>query len=240
MNNRFKIAICISIILNIVFGCVSMFIVYKKGVIFHVIKTISMNNQNTLEDFYIDRYSLFSIMPNKSDAIIFLGDSLTNQCDWSEILSNSQVINRGISGDTTQGMLRRLDVSKQNPSKVFMMIGINDIATKVSKDKIIENYAHIIDKIQRESPNTVIYVQSLLPVNEDIYVYHNKISNIDIITVNNEIHRISREHNIKFIDLYPLFLQGNQMNAKYTTDGIHLNGNGYKVWTDAIKELVDH
>jgi lysophospholipase L1-like esterase len=101
--------------------------------------------------------------------IIFLGDSITAKCEWSKLFSNPFVRNLGISGDKTDGVLSRLsEVTKSKPTKVFIMIGVNDIRSKVSDSTIIKNYVHFFDKIKLESPNTKVYLQSILPVNNDI------------------------------------------------------------------------
>lgn len=79
--------------------------------------------------FYDQRATLFETLPTSKDDIIFLGNSITNGCEWAELLGNAHAKNRGISGDTTNGVLDRLHViTAGKPSKVFLLIGINDLS----------------------------------------------------------------------------------------------------------------
>src|SRR5262245_42410399 len=70
----------------------------------------------------------FDILPPPHDSIVFLGDSITELCHWSELLQNPSVLNRGIGGDTTQDILNRVDqIYRLRPQKLFLMIGVNDL-----------------------------------------------------------------------------------------------------------------
>src|SRR3569833_2708989 len=70
----------------------------------------------------------FKKEPITTGRIMFLGNSITEMGDWKKVLNDTTVINRGIGGDITYGILRRLkDVTDRQPSKVFILIGINDI-----------------------------------------------------------------------------------------------------------------
>ncbi|MGL4621995.1 MAG: GDSL-type esterase/lipase family protein, partial [Chroococcidiopsis sp.] len=59
--------------------------------------------------YYLQRVSQFQLAPICNSDIVFLGDSITDECEWSELLENPHVKNRGISGDTTMGVLNRLE-----------------------------------------------------------------------------------------------------------------------------------
>lgn len=77
--------------------------------------------------YWNQKASMYSILPNESNEIIFLGDSITDRCEWFELLSNPNVKNRGLSGDKTSGVLDRLsEITESKPFKVFIMIGVND------------------------------------------------------------------------------------------------------------------
>lgn len=80
--------------------------------------------------------------------------------------------NRGVSGDTTFGVLERLDeVTEGHPSKIFLLIGINDISRNFPDGQILQNYKEIISRIQKESPKTKVYIETILPVNKSFNVY---------------------------------------------------------------------
>jgi Lysophospholipase L1 and related esterases len=202
-----------------------------------------LNNINLSKDiyseYYINKVTSFMASDSGKGKIVFLGDSLTDICDWSELLNNNDIINRGISLDTTDGVLNRLsEVTRLNPKKVFIMIGINDIGKGRGTRSIIYNYKKILDFIKENSKSTTIYVQSLLPINKDILKTTTK--NEEIINLNKELAKLCDSYGVKYIDLYPLFVvDNNKLNPEYTVGGLHVNGKGYLVWKRAIEQYCN-
>ncbi|HEY0041529.1 MAG TPA: GDSL-type esterase/lipase family protein, partial [Flavisolibacter sp.] len=118
--------------------------------------------------YYEQKATLFRLLPDTKGEIIFLGNSITDIGEWTEIWQNLNVKNRGISGDNTFGVLARLDeVTSSKPAKIFIMIGINDIAKGTPDSAIIANHKKMYERIRSVSPKTKIYVQSILPTNAD-------------------------------------------------------------------------
>lgn len=192
---------------------------------------------NTEMPYYKNRVSQFEILPNKKNQIIFVGDSITDGCEWNELFQNNSVKNRGISSDTTKGVLKRIEqINILKPKKVFIMIGVNDLGTKVSIEEIIKNYREIVKNIKEKSKKSGIIIQSILPVNEN---YVGNIKNNSVIKLNQEIKKMAEDEKLLFVDLYNLYLDktGN-MDMSFTYDGIHLNGKGYSLWRDNIEKLV--
>ena len=114
---------------------------------------------------YEQRNTMFEAMPVHDSSIVFLGNSITQGANWAELFDNPRIINRGISGDVTEGILGRInEIVRHRPSKLFISIGTNDIGMEIPNKVIIENYQEIIKKVRSASPNTEIYVQSILPV----------------------------------------------------------------------------
>ena len=102
--------------------------------------------------YYYQRKSLFDILPDRPGEIVFLGNSITDGAEWTELFDNPNVINRGISGDITAGVLYRLDeVTRSKPEKIFLMIGVNDLARGVSPDSVVKNIRTIIGRIRKDS-----------------------------------------------------------------------------------------
>ena len=100
--------------------------------------------------FYYQRATLFEELPVTSKDIIFLGNSITNGGEWSELLNNKHVKNRGISGDICMGVYDRLDaILKGKPAKIFLLIGINDVSRGTSADTIVHRIGMITQKIKR-------------------------------------------------------------------------------------------
>lgn len=162
------------------------------------------------------------IIANKP--IVFLGDSITEYCDWNSLLNNDHIINKGIHGETTLKIKQRLnDVIENKPYKVFIMMGINDINTDVPNETIIENYREVIRRIKKETPTTKIYVQSILPVNKGIAKWFSA-DNSRVIEMNNEIMKICKENRLTYINLYDIMRnETGDLNPDYTVDGVHLS-----------------
>lgn len=186
--------------------------------------------------YYYHRKEHFESLPDTKGEIIFLGNSISDNCEWSELFENPNVKNRGIGGDDTDGVLERIDeVLSSSPKKVFILIGTNDLAYGKTVDHIIENYNKILDSISIKSPNTEIYIQSVLPVDEAVH-WTRKMS--DIRLINESLVEICQERGIEYIDLFPLFVNSeNKLNPEYSIDGLHLNAAGYLLWKDYI---IDH
>jgi len=179
----------------------------------------------------------FKSFPNSSKDIIFLGNSITAGVDWMELLERTDVRNRGISGDISFGVLERLnEVTEGKPSKVFILIGINDISRNIPDSFIVGNYKKIIERIKKESPLTKIYFQTLLPVNNEFTQFKNHYNKDEhILYINEELKKLAAKEKITLIDLYPHFLSADKkLDKKYTIDGLHLNAEGYKVWKDIL------
>jgi len=173
------------------------------------------------------------------DSIVFLGDSITAREDWNVLFRVAYIKNAGISGNTTDDILARLiPVLNSKPKKIFLMVGINDLIRNKNIPDVVANYKIILGKIKTESPDTVVYVQSVLPINNDISKY-GKVDSQKIISLNNELSLLAKKNGEHFIDLYPYFCgSDNKLYAKYTADGVHPNANGYAVWKNLIIPYV--
>ena len=184
----------------------------------------------------------FRLLPNETDEIIFLGDSITDGCNWSEMFHDLRVKNRGISADITDGVLDRLDeVVESKPLKIFFMIGVNDLARGKTVNSIVKNIERILDAIHEETPRTEIYLESLLPVNPVFGLAKNHTNKTaEILAVNAALKKISKDRHINYIDLHSLLkAESDLLNPEYTNDGLHLTGKGYLVWKSAIEKYLN-
>ena len=193
--------------------------------------------QSDFSTYYYQKKSLFELLPNTENEIIFLGNSITDGGEWVELFGNQNIKNRGISGDITDGVLFRLnEVVESHPLKIFIMIGINDLAIGRSPDQIIENYEKILDRINTFSPETAVYIQSILPVNDDFGIFRNHTDKLkDIGEINQRLKLLANAKNCRFIDLDPFFKDAEgKLKTDYTNDGLHLTGPGYIAWKQAL------
>lgn len=221
---------------------------YKLLVIILLLSTSSLLSQNIGVDSlhrprnYHIKVNQFQGYPNSIDDVIFLGNSITAGTNWNELLGLPNARNRGISGDTSFGVLERLDeVIEGKPLKVFILIGINDIARNYPDELIINNYEKIIRKIKKGSPDTEIFVQSILPVNNTFTRYKNHYNKDEhILAINEELMNLTKTHNVTFINLHPHFLdEENRLSKKYTEEGLHLNALAYKTWAEILRPYLN-
>lgn len=186
---------------------------------------------------YVNRMGLFEVLPPIHDAIVFAGDSLTQRNQWSEFFGDLTVLNRGIDSDRVAALLQRLDaIISLKPRKIFLMVGINDVYDRKEAAGVLKNYESIIGRIREELPDTRLYIQSLLPVNNS--VYNHPLRHEEIKDFNIRLAGLCGDHDVTFIDLYDAFLSGNEMDARYTDDGCHLTGYGYELWVKRIESFV--
>jgi len=190
-----------------------------------------MNNPS-----FLNKKSMFEILPRDKKTIVFLGDSITDNCNWSELLQDSKALNRGIGGDKTYGIINRIDeIISLKPDKIFIMIGVNDIGEGRNIDEIIHDYEVILMKINKETPETKVFVQSILPTNKDI-LGGRDIYNPKIVEINQKLKILADKYEATYIDLYALMVTSEgQLNPELTIDGLHITGLGYKLWKTAIE-----
>lgn len=223
----------ILIIINI---CLLVFF----GYLFTKTNIVSYFRPIANSSYYQERQTLFENLPQSTNDIYFLGDSLTDDCEWNELLSNPKIKNRGIIGDTTEGILSRINqLTQSKPQKIFLMIGINDLFNNIETNKILDNYQKIIKAITDNSPKTKVYIENILPFNSELDKTIRPINNKDILNLNNSLKNLSNNSNIFYINLYSLFLDSSgQLDQQYTIDGIHLNGKGYMIWKNEISKYI--
>jgi hypothetical protein len=116
---------------------------------------------------YYHRVQHFARLPERPGATIFVGDSQIAEASWQEMLdTQGMVLNRGISGDYTAGVLERLpEIIRHKPRKIYLLVGINDLFFGKSAEAIAVDYQHIVQQIRSETPDSELYLMSVLPVN---------------------------------------------------------------------------
>ena len=177
---------------------------------------------------------------------VFLGDSITALYDLNKYYDGLPVVNSGISGETTDDIVNNLQdrVYKYNPSKVIILIGINDIERKISKEKTIENINKIVTQIKDNKPNCEIYLESIYPINNgnEEKINHSMVgirTNNQVKSLNEDLVKLSKKEKINYIDLYDKLLDRNgNLKIEYTKEGLHMSDEGYEIITKYIKKYV--
>lgn len=192
-----------------------------------------------LPEHYKKRTQLFAKEKASTGKVLFLGNSITEGGDWKKLLGDSAVVNRGIGGDVTFGVLKRLDeVARFKPSKVFLLIGINDLSKGIPEEVVLQNIFTIVSELKTKSPGTRVFVQSLLPVNPSFKNFPAGYAlNESVITINTQLSKIEKKFGYTYIDIYKGFAdKEGLMTTKFSTDGLHLNLAGYQHWVKMLKE----
>ena len=176
-----------------------------------------------------------------SHLTVLLGDSLSLWFPGELMPGKRMWINQSISGERTKGLLNRLDLFEDNEvESIFLMIGINDLIWGETDEDIIANYKEIVRQLKKEHPDTQIVVQSILPHGGEISTWESRdkllaLPSDRIIAMNETLKKIAKDNDAYYLDLYPIFVTGDgHLRPDLTTDGLHLNREGYLVWRSAI------
>ena len=191
------------------------------------------------------KYKNVEVVPEN---IVFLGDSITEFYDVEKYFPKKNVVNSGISGNTTQDILDDMKnrVYRYNPSQVFLLIGTNDLVDKkLSIEDTENNVEEIIKNIKKKLPKTKVYVESIYPINDsnddkiDSEMIKNR-NNKDIKEINKEIKKIAKKEKITYIDMYDeLVDEDGDLSLDYTKEGLHLSDEGYEKVTFVLKKYFN-
>lgn len=209
------------IVISIIILIVTLAIIIKidnKNPEVKLVEKVKVEKQKTYDEI------------RKEDNIVFLGDSIMDWYPIEEIYGDLPIVKSGIAGYETDDILSRMDemVYRYNPTKVFLLIGTNDLKrdedkTKETANKIIE----ILNNIKTKRPKTKLYYQSIYPVNRNLSAAEERY-NDEIQEVNKILKEYCSKNNVTYIDMYDE-LADNEGNFKesLTKDGLHPNDLGY-------------
>jgi len=228
-----KIVICI--IISFVYGFgVGNYKIFPSAEI-EKIKHLLFNDKKQLvtsnHSYYLDKTSFFELNSKPSYDVVFIGDSITDSAEWSDLFPGIKIANRGINGDTTGGVLNRMDsIINSNVSKAFIMLGINDIG-HADVDTIFNNYIKIIEILRNE--RITVFVQSTLFT--DGLDRDNNIVN----DLNYRLIEWTMLNSVQFIDLNTTLSVDGVLDKSLSNDGLHLNGEGYDKWANIIRPYIN-
>lgn len=185
----------------------------------------------------------YEVKFDANDNFLFLGDSITELYPLEEYYDNLPVVNSGISGNKTTDILNNMKtrVYQYNPTKVFLLIGTNDLNSTDEDivDVTFDNIKEIISEIKENRSDATIYVESVYPVNSVIEnnVVTNR-TNKKVKELNKKLSNYCDEESCEYINLYDdLIDEEGNLKTEYTEDGLHLNSLGYVVIT---RELLPY
>ncbi len=164
--------------------------------------------------------------------IVMLGDSISFRGDWRRLLDAHEVINKGIDGDTTYGVLYRMErIDPATIDVLSLMLGINDIAQGEKAEDICERMATILDHFS----GVRRVVTSTLHVSAEIV--DAGAMNAEVDALNRCLESVAAARNIPFIDLNVLLSDARGLKPQYTLDGVHLTYAAYTIWSEKLKHV---
>lgn len=187
-----------------------------------------------------DNYTLLNRNALKNQTVL-IGDSIIELFPVELFdCSKGRVYNRGISGDTSDRLSERMEVNALNiePSKIFILIGTNDLSHRVAKVTTLRNVAAIIDKCLAANV-AEIYMSSILPVNKDVNRNAVNIrSNSDIAEQNVKIRALCEEKGVFYVDVHSAVSDGcGKLKEDLTFDGLHPNAKGFTAIYGVLEKL---
>ncbi len=167
----------------------------------------------------------------KNIDIVMLGDSITSRGEWKELLEDEHILNLGIDGDTTSGILNRIgSVVELAPKKVLLMAGINDLCISIPLEEVFENYKKIVEVLNNSSISVIVQftlITQMPAVNKKVRIF------------NQQLEEYCHENSIEFVDLNISFSnEDGLLREDLTTDGLHLGQKAYKVWAYKLKSFL--
>jgi len=180
------------------------------------------------------RNVMFQMFSPQSD-VVMVGDSLTEWGLWNEIFPGKRIANRGIGGDRTDDILRRIDqITSVKPNKAFLSAGTNDLISGKSIDQTFADYIKIVDKLQ--SNGITVFIQSTVECRKSTCGARLAETRM----LNAKLEKFAAENKIQYININDgITSESDGLLPQFTPDGLHLLGTAYLVWKNNIERFVN-
>lgn len=164
--------------------------------------------------------------------IVMIGDSITELAPWKDMFPGADILNRGASGDTVEGVVQRLDaILKAEPQTAFVLIGTNDLNLINPIDETLKRYDRVILRLKKAGVTTHIQSVPTCEKRHDFCTHERREAEG---ALNAGIAELASKHDVGFIDLAREFPRG----IEYRKDGVHPTVAGYKAWRNVLKPAV--
>ncbi|MDL5029192.1 SGNH/GDSL hydrolase family protein [Vibrio sp. TMPB1044] len=201
-----------------------------------ILKAVALQSEIQQRGHSMSRYIMTSdnhrhFSPN-ADLVMF-GDSITEWAPWADVFRDISMVNRGLAGDTTTGMLRRIDTTLNvKPKLVCFMAGINDLAQGYDVEHIYQNY---IDMLEVWQENDIrILVQSTLYVGSKLQGLNPLVE-----LLNSKISEYCDQQGIAFLDVNSVLSPNGLLSNEYSCDDLHLNAKAYQAWAEVLQSTIE-
>ncbi len=179
-----------------------------------------------------------------SDAL-FIGDSRTVGMLQSHLLSNASyyaktgigigdILSERIVNEGGRMISVRDALHLHSFSKVYIMIGINDIASGDS-DWFTQQYQNILDTIRQTQPDAIIYIQGNIPMSYGTQDFEGSLNNHNLSLRNEASRALADKKSVFYLDIDKIYADENgNLQSCYTTDGLHVMPDYYTLWVDYL------
>ncbi|MCC5517190.1 lysophospholipase [Vibrio splendidus] len=201
-----------------------------------ILKAVALQSEIQQRGHSMSRYIMTSdnhrhFSPN-ADLVMF-GDSITEWAPWADIFRDISMVNRGLAGDTTTGMLRRIDTTLNvKPKLVCFMAGINDLAQGYDVEHIYQNYIDML-KVWQENDIRIL-VQSTLYVGSKLQGL-----NPSVELLNSKISEYCSQQGIAFLDVNSVLSPNQLLSNEYSCDDLYLNAKAYQAWSKVLQPKIE-
>ena len=203
-----------------------------------IVYMLSVSN-GFMEAMLEGRAKLFAAAGEASTGgVVMFGDSLTHEGLWSEYFPKQPILNRGISGDTTEDLIARLpQIFALQPRSIFLMIGTNDLWGRIDPADARRNFKKILDELATRTPGANVHLQSIPPFGANAPFPPERQA---VRQWNEFIQAEAAARKLVFIDVGGRMSDAEgRLRVDYSNDGVHLLGPAYREWRSAIAGHLD-
>lgn len=196
--------------------------------------------QSGFGDYYDCRLAAHRKEGMPKGAVVWMGDSLTEQAWWSFLTKEKPLVNRGIGGDNTRGMLARMpEILESQPRKIFFMGGVNDLSGNRPVEEVASNIRKILELVREKAPSCQVYLQSVITPNNEVLAYaYIKNKQHLMNELNAKLKAMCDEGLATWVDLRPvLHNEQGELREELTKDGIHIHPAAYELWVGHLKKM---
>ncbi len=178
------------------------------------------------------------------DDAVFIGDSLTQGLDiYGKLPNASYIASQGINPQTIHGSIVLTDgrtvtvleeLARVPHRKIYVMLGSNGIAW-MSKQAIVDYYTQLLESLKAAAPDSIIYVQSILPVTA-AKSQDERYANSKICDYNKALEKMAKEQNVYYLDVAQAVKneEGVLPQEASPSDGMHMTAPYYQKWVDYL------
>lgn len=152
-----------------------------------------------------------------TDGIAFFGDSNVEYGDWPRLLGRDDIMNHGIAGDTTRGLLLRLRNGEPRGARNMLLIGVNDMRSGIASSESVANIERIVAIL---GPRKTIVLSPIMTSHVE--------RNAPVVVIVDAEREMCRRLGCTFVDTNTVLSDGGALRPSLTMDGVHLKWVGYQ------------